>query len=119
MQYFLHNKIFLRKISRSVALLLIMLIIVQTTTHAASDFNSFSRLKPSNTANKPAPIKGKVIDKTTGETVIGASVKIKGSTIGTVTDINGNFTLNADPNAVLVINYIGYEQTEFPLNGQT
>ncbi|MDR6944756.1 TonB-linked SusC/RagA family outer membrane protein [Mucilaginibacter pocheonensis] len=96
-----------------------MLIIVQTTTHAASDFNSFSRLKPSNTANKPAPIKGKVIDKTTGETVIGASVKIKGSTIGTVTDINGNFTLNADPNAVLVITYIGYEQTEFPLNGQT
>jgi RNA polymerase sigma factor (sigma-70 family) len=52
--------------------------------------------------------KGNVIDST-GEPVIGASVVEQGTTNGTVTDINGNFTLNlSTPNAKIEISFIGY-----------
>lgn len=53
--------------------------------------------------------KGNVIDST-GEPVIGASVVEQGTTNGTVTDINGNFTLNlSTPNAKIEISFIGYK----------
>ncbi len=64
------------------------------------------------------PVKGKVTDRSTGQTIIGASVKVKGTTLGAVTDVNGAFMLNAPNNAVLVISYIGYETIEVPVKGQ-
>ena len=45
----------------------------------------------------------------TGETLIGASVKVAGTTNGAVTDIDGNFTLNCKPGATLEVSYIGYK----------
>jgi TonB-dependent SusC/RagA subfamily outer membrane receptor len=53
-------------------------------------------------------VKGNVVDKT-AEPIIGASVTITGTTKGTVTDIDGNFTLQADANAELTISYIGFK----------
>ena len=53
-------------------------------------------------------IKGTVVDAT-GETLIGASVKVAGTTNGAVTDIDGNFTLNCKPGATLEVSYIGYK----------
>ncbi|MEJ6979715.1 TonB-dependent receptor [Pedobacter sp. P351] len=53
-------------------------------------------------------VTGKVSDSETREAIIGASVKVKGSTIGTVTDINGEFRINASNGAILQISYIGY-----------
>ena len=53
-------------------------------------------------------VKGNVVDET-GEPVIGASVKVVGGTLGTVTDIDGNFTLNADKKSTIEVTYIGYE----------
>ena len=53
-------------------------------------------------------VKGHVVDET-GEPVIGASVKVVGGQVGAVTDIDGNFTLNADQKAMIEISYIGYE----------
>ena len=50
------------------------------------------------------------------ERVIGASVVIKGTTNGTVTDIDGLFTLNAPDGAILVISSIGYRTTEVSTN---
>lgn len=50
---------------------------------------------------------GRVTDAS-GETIIGASVLEKGTTNGTITDMDGNFTLNVKSNARLVISYIGY-----------
>lgn len=44
-----------------------------------------------------------------GEPVIGASILEKGTTNGTITDFDGNFTLNVAPGATLVISYIGLE----------
>ena len=58
---------------------------------------------------KRKQLKGNVIDST-GEPVIGASVVEQGTTNGTVTDINGNFTLNlSTPNAKIEISFIGYK----------
>lgn len=63
-------------------------------------------------------VKG-VVKDTSGEIIIGASVFEKGTTTGTVTDIDGNFTLNVSDNAVLVISYIGYKTLSIPVNGQS
>ena len=48
----------------------------------------------------------------TGEPIIGATVRVAGTDGGAVTDIDGNFTLNAEPGAKLQISYIGYETQE-------
>ena len=53
-------------------------------------------------------IKGTVVDAT-GETLIGASVKVAGTTNGVVTDLDGNFTLNCKPGATLEVSYVGYK----------
>ena len=56
----------------------------------------------------------------TGETVIGASVVQKGNTgNGTITDIDGNFTLSVPANSTLVISYVGMKTQEIALKGQT
>ena len=61
---------------------------------------------------------GKVLDST-GESVIGASVLVKGTTSGTITDIDGNFKLdNVPSNATLVVSYIGYQTQEIPVGGK-
>lgn len=56
-------------------------------------------------------VKGQVVDPS-GEPLIGASIKVKGTTNGTVTDLDGNFELNTPGNAVLEISYVGYESRE-------
>ena len=53
-------------------------------------------------------VTGKVVDAKTNETVIGASVAVKGKTVGTQTDIDGNFKINASAGDELVVSYIGY-----------
>ena len=57
-------------------------------------------------------LKGKVIDATTGEPVIGVNVLVKGSTNGTITDIDGKYELNAPAGAILQISFIGYKTVE-------
>ncbi len=61
-------------------------------------------------------VTGKVIDAKTNETIIGASVKVKGSKTGATTDVNGAFRLNAPDGAILQINYIGYSAVEIAAN---
>ena len=58
-------------------------------------------------------ISGTVVDET-GETIIGASVVEKGTTNGTVTDFDGNFTIKVNPGATLVFTYVGCLNTEMP-----
>lgn len=67
-------------------------------------------------------VEGTVADSKSGETIIGASVLIKGTTQGTVTDIDGNYRLVSDaltPTSVLVFSYIGYTPQEVVLGNQT
>lgn len=63
-------------------------------------------------------IKGTVTGEN-GQPLQGATVLIKGKSTGTKTDVNGNFTINAEPNAVLIISYVGYETTEVNVKNLT
>lgn len=59
-----------------------------------------------------------VVKDQTGETVIGASVMEKGTTNGTITGINGDFSLNMSPNGTLVVSFVGYKTQEVQVKGQ-
>ena len=62
-------------------------------------------------------IKGHVADAT-GEPIIGANVTVKGTTTGTITDIDGNFTLEVgSTDGTLVVSFIGYKSVEAKMNG--
>ena len=62
-------------------------------------------------------VTGVIIDAT-GETLIGANVLAKGTTVGTITDIDGSFTLEVPSGSeTLVISYTGYETTEIDITG--
>ncbi len=62
-------------------------------------------------------VTGTVTDKKSGESIIGATVLVKGTTTGTVTDMNGQFTLSVpEVNSQIVISYIGYTTLELPAN---
>ena len=58
-------------------------------------------------------IKGTIVDSKTGEPIIGASVKVKGTKHATITDVDGNFELNAPEGASLLVSYVGYKNEEF------
>jgi iron complex outermembrane receptor protein len=64
-------------------------------------------------------VKGVVKDAKTGETIVGANVILKGSTTGTVTDFNGNFSISAPSHGTLVVKYVGYSDAEIPISGKT
>ena len=63
-------------------------------------------------------ITGKVISTDDKLPVIGASVRLKGTSTGTVTDVNGAFSINAKPTDILVISFIGYSSTSIPVGNQ-
>ena len=58
-----------------------------------------------------------IVKDANGEPVIGANVMVKGQSIGTITDIDGRFVLDAPKNAVLQITYIGYVSQEVKVSG--
>ena len=62
--------------------------------------------------NDARQITGIVLDKATNEPVIGASVVIKGTTQGTITDFDGNFSIDATTGQYIQISYLGYETYE-------
>ena len=62
-------------------------------------------------------VNGKITDAN-GEPIIGASVVIKGTTNGTITDFDGNFMLEVPAKATLVVSYVGYKTLEVPVNGK-
>lgn len=87
--------------------------IVVTTIPATSD------KKSSNQASAAAVIiKGKVTDKQ-NMPLEGVSVRIKGSNTGTLTDKSGNYSIEAEPNGVIIFSYIGYQTFEIRINNQT
>lgn len=67
----------------------------------------FSKKEKKAASGKSMTIKGMVVDET-GEPIIGANVLVDGTDMGTITDIDGNYTLSAPANSNLKISYIGY-----------
>ena len=63
-------------------------------------------------------VSGQVVDQD-GEPLIGATIRVKGVQTGVVTDIDGNFELNAASDATLVVSYVGYKDREFAVRGRS
>src|SRR5690242_2378985 len=70
-------------------------------------------------AHAQRQVTGKVTDAKDGTPLNGASVKIKGTSKGTLTDANGEFKLTVSDNAVLVVSSVGYSDREIPVGDQT
>ena len=71
-------------------------------------------------AQQQITVTGTVTEGATGDPAIGVTVLVKGTTIGTVTDIDGNYTLsNVPQDAIIVFSYIGMLTIEEPLNGRS
>lgn len=66
----------------------------------------------------PIKISGTVLDDAQAP-VIGASIKVKGEKLATLTDIDGKFSLTTQANAILIISYLGYQTQEVSVGGQT
>ena len=66
-----------------------------------------------------AQVTGVVTDESNGEALIGASVFVKGTNTGTITDIDGSFSINAVSSDVLVISFVGYNDMEVAVGSQT
>ncbi|WP_363322817.1 carboxypeptidase-like regulatory domain-containing protein [uncultured Muribaculum sp.] len=69
-------------------------------------------------AQRTVTVTGTIVDHE-NEPLIGASVLVKNTTNGVVTDINGEYTINAPADATLVYSYIGYTPVEEKVNGRT
>ena len=63
-------------------------------------------------------VKGTVVDEA-GDPVIGATVKVEGSSVGAITDFDGNFSVEAPSNATLTITYVGYEPQKVSVAGKS
>lgn len=63
-------------------------------------------------------VSGRVIDEK-GEALVGVNVTVKGTTQGTFTDVEGRFTIQANPDAILVASYIGFENQEIAVGNQS
>ena len=62
-------------------------------------------------------VSGQVVDQN-GEALIGATVRLKGSQSGVVTDFDGNFSIDAPSNGVLLVSYVGYKDREIAVRGR-
>ena len=60
-----------------------------------------------------------VVSDPSGEPLIGASILAQGTTVGTSTNIDGEYTINVAPNATLVVSYVGYDTESVPVDGRT
>ncbi len=64
-------------------------------------------------------VSGTVVDAGDKETLIGVNIIVKGTSLGTVTDFDGNYSLDVPANATLVYSYTGYADQEIAVNNQT
>lgn len=60
-----------------------------------------------------------VVSDPSGEPLIGASILAQGTTVGTSTNIDGEYTINVAPEATLVVSYVGYDTQNVPVDGRT
>lgn len=91
-----------KQITRKLILLLSLLIVSYASAYA-----------------QRGDVTGTVSDGSDGSTIPGASVYLKGTTVGTTTDINGAFRLTVDPNTALVVSFIGYTTQELLVQPNT
>lgn len=88
-----------------------------TTLKENSMQNPLVKVEQQNQKGTVIKVTGVVLDET-GEPITGANVVEKGTTNGTITDINGSFTLSVGANSTLDISYIGYNKQEIKVEGR-
>ncbi|CAL1518776.1 TonB-dependent receptor [Chitinophaga sp. MM2321] len=64
-------------------------------------------------------VQGTVTDAENGKPLIGVTIQVKGGSTGTITDESGRFNLSVPNDAVLIVNFIGYDKTEVAVNGRS
>lgn len=111
------NLLSYQRIAKASALCLLLSVFSTNAAETVSVSNETS-------ADVTAVTQGKkitgVVKDANGEPVIGANVMVKGSTNGTITDVDGNYTLeNVPNNGVLIVSYIGYLSQEVKVDGKT
>lgn len=85
---------------------------------AVADVTGSREARTATVQQKNFEVVGVVIDATTGESLIGATVQIQGTTTGDVTNADGKFTIRVKTGDVLVISYIGYKTREVKITNQ-
>jgi TonB-linked SusC/RagA family outer membrane protein len=98
---------------------------IHANPNGSKNNRNFSRDKSNYDINEAADqkqeilkVSGKVADIRNSEPLIGVSIVVKGTTKGTLTDQNGNFSIDAYTGAVLLISYIGYSTQEITVSNQ-
>lgn len=113
MQQNLLKQHYLSKFSKKVCGLLAIIFLSAGIAFAATGKDFLKNNMP------PVTITGRVVDKSSGESLVGVSIIVKNTKTGSITDVNGNFTITAPSDATLVASYIGYDSIEVPVAGQT
>ena len=96
-------------------LILAVLLALAPATYAEGNGNTdlMSMTQPDNIT-----VKGKIVDDK-GEAIPGATISIKGTTQGTISDVDGNFSISVPSDATLQISFIGYKSMDVAVGGKT
>lgn len=81
--------------------------------------NTIQQKKPDYLIRQDIRVRGKVTSQEDGEPIPGVNVLVKGTTRGAVTDIEGNYSLNAPEEGILVFSFIGFTTREEPINSRS
>src|SRR5690554_6726785 len=99
---------FIRLLGRKIPIILMWTITLVICNNAA-----YSQVE------RPFSVSGIVTDLSTGETLIGATVKIQGTDIGVASDVAGKFFIQApSEHSILVVTFSGYTERQIPLEGK-
>jgi len=104
----------LKRVLYEIGILMLAFVFLNTTN--AKGANNGSNISVSELL-ADVVIKGKVFDKQ-NEPLIGVSIKVKGTTRGTITDLNGQFSIDVSPNSILEFSYIGYKTKSVQIQNQ-
>ena len=86
--------------------------------HIATVNKNTEKILPNVLQNSTKQISGKIVDEK-GEALIGVNISVKGTSLGTISDIDGNFIINVQPDAVLIVSYVGYLSQEVGTSNKT
>ena len=86
--------------------------------HIATVNKNTEKILPNVLQNSTKQISGKIVDEK-GEALIGVNISVKGTSLGTISDIDGNFIINVQPDAVLIVAYVGYLSQEVGTSNKT